>query len=405
MRPLFKRVVLSALLCQAVLLASSTAVGLLRTRHRRQATFAHDGPRTASVGADRITIYDYGEDVYTDMLAAIRSARQEVHFETFIWKNDHVGEAFKRALIEAADRGVEVCVIYDGFANLVVPDRFKEFPPRLHSLEYPAFSPGWRFYDPRRYGRDHHKILCVDQHVGFVGGYNVGALYARHWRDTHVRIDGPSSWHLRRAFVESWNGNRSTEQPSLQQTGSPDWDSRIRVYRNAPRERRFPIRDMYLQAINRARRHIRLSHAYFVPDRQIMDALLQAADRGVDVRVLVPRKSNHPVMDWLAHRFFTELLRHGARVLLYEEAMIHTKSATVDGQWSTIGTANIDRMSLMGNYEINVEFFDATLARHMEETFETDSRQATELTLDDWQHRSPFAKLLEASSAPLRPLL
>ena len=132
-----------------------------------------------------MTTYTFGQDLYDDMLAAIEGAQRQVLFETYIWKGDAVGERFKEALIEAADRGVEVYCIYDGFANLVVSPRFKRFPPNMKVLRYPVYAAGWRFFDLRRYGRDHRKILVVDDKVGFVGGYNIGSAYATEWRDTH----------------------------------------------------------------------------------------------------------------------------------------------------------------------------------------------------------------------------
>lgn len=405
MRVLLKFLVVPVLLVEALVLLGSGVTGVLRSKRRRTASFPHHPPQSTVIGADAVTVYNYGDDLYDEMLSEIRGAQRRIYFETFIWKDDAVGQAFKDALVAAGRRGVDVFVMYDGFGNLVVPRKFKTFPDCIETIEYPAYAPGWKVYDPRRYGRDHHKILCVDDRVGFLGGYNIGSLYAKHWRDMHVRIEGPSSWHLRQAFELSWNRSRTSDQPSLDQPGSPTWESRIRVHRNAPREREFPIRDMYLQAINRATSHIRLSHAYFVPDRAIFSALLRAVDRGVDVRLLVPQKSNHPVMDWLSQRYFDDLLDAGGRVFLFQDAMIHTKSATIDGHWATIGTANIDRMSLAGNYEVNAEFFDPVVARHLEDAFRTDCTQATEPTLEQWRRRSPARKLLAASVAPLRPLL
>src|SRR5205085_7028248 len=165
-------------------------------------------PRTVGVGQGEVTTYTFGNDLYDDMLAAIEGAERQVLFETYIWKADEVGQRFKDALVAAADRGVEVYCIYDAFANLVVSPGFKRFPDNMKVLRYPVYAAGWRFFDLRRYGRDHRKILVVDDTVGFVGGYNIGTAYATEWRDTHVRISGPGVWDLKRAFADFWNLNR-----------------------------------------------------------------------------------------------------------------------------------------------------------------------------------------------------
>jgi cardiolipin synthase A/B len=162
-----------------------------RRRGKKPKPFPTTPPTTVSVGEGTITTYTFGQDLYADMLAAIEGAQRQVLFETYIWKGDAVGEQFKAALAAAADRGVEVYCIYDGFANLVVSPRFKRFPPNLKVLKYPAYSAGWRFFDLRRYGRDHRKILVVDDKEAYVGGYNIGSAYETEWRDTHVRITGP----------------------------------------------------------------------------------------------------------------------------------------------------------------------------------------------------------------------
>ena len=386
--------------------AGLMAVDKVRRRHYPlDAPFPTASPATTDHGETSTTVYTYGTDLYTDMLEAIRKASDHIYFETYIWKGDGVGAEFKQALIEAAERGVDVYVIYDGFANLVVPRTFFEFPPGIHVLRFPAFRPGILLLNVRNSGRDHRKILVVDDEVAFVGGYNIGTLYATHWRDTHVRITGPSAWELRNAFVDFWNRWRSPDLPVLQDVGSPRWLPSLRAARNAPSQLVFPIRGLYLDAIDRACTHILITQAYFIPDRDILKALLNASQRGVDVRVLVPERSNHVVADWLARGHYATLLRGGVRIFLYMGAMIHAKTATIDGHWSTVGTANIDRLSLTGNYEINLEIVDPGVAAHLEDTFRMDLRNSREVTLDDWDGRPALNKVGERVLSPLRPLL
>jgi len=167
----------------------------------------------------------------------------------------------------------------------------------------------------------------------------------------------------------------------------------------------FPIRAMYLEAIDRANERIYLTHAYFIPDRAMRAGLIEAVRRGVDVQILLPEDSNHVTADWLARRHFWDLLEAGVRIFRYRHIMIHSKTATIDGVWSTVGTANIDRYSLLGNYETNVEVYSEPLAAQMERMFELDKTNASEITLEEWENRPLPAKVVERILASLSPLV
>ncbi len=404
-----RRALLTVFGVQLALAIGLTLVDSYRRRGKKPKPFPTTPPRTVQIGGGTVTTYTFGTDLYDDMLAAIEGARRQILFETYIWKGDEVGERFKAALAAAADRGVEVYVIYDGFANLVVSPRFKRFPANMKVLRYPVYTAGFRFLDLGRYGRDHRKILVVDDAIGFVGGYNIGAPYETEWRDTHMRITGPGVWDLKRAFADFWNLNRRkrlghSERPLLLETAST-WEPKIRFHRNIPRLWMFPIRSMYLEAINRASHNVWMTHAYFIPDQDFVDAMKAAAGRGVDVRLLVPHKSNHIVADWISRGYFSQLLASGVRIFRFRDAMVHAKTSTVDGTWSTIGTANVDRLSLQGNYEINVEVIDEALAKALEEIYAVDESNSLELTSSEWEARDLHRKFTEFVLAPLRPLL
>ncbi|MFL6045183.1 MAG: phospholipase D-like domain-containing protein [Propionibacteriaceae bacterium] len=390
------------LVVQGATLAALFIVDHRRKKLRKPATFPRLPPRSVTVGGSEVTVYTYGEDLYRDMLNAISQAKSRIFFESFIWKGDAVGQAFKDALIDAANRGVKVYVVFDEFANLVVPRSFFIFPKNISVRRHPLIVSGFRF--PRNTGRDHRKLLVVDDVVGFVGGYNIGSLYATDWRDTHARLTGDIVWDVQNAFIDFWNlwARRRAALPDI---GSATWQPDIRIHRNMPRNMVYPIRGMYLDAIDRASHHIYLTHAYFIPDTDILSALVRAARRGVDVRIIIPAASNHIVADWLSRGFYSHLLRNGVRLLLYQGAMVHAKTATIDGQWSTIGTANIDRLSLLGNYELNMEAFNRDVAKQMEEIFAIDCTNTVELTLGDWQRRHAMVKFSETVLTPLRPLL
>ena len=404
-----RRTLIALLGLQVGLAIGLSLVDSYRRRGKRPKPFPVTPPQRVEVGDGELTTYTFGQDLYDDMLAAIEGARKQILFETYIWKGDEVGERFKTALTAAADRGVDVHCIYDGFANLVVAPAFKRFRPPLRVLRYPVWTAGVRFWKLRGYGRDHRKLLVVDDEVGFLGGYNIGSAYATEWRDTHVRITGPGVWDLKRAFADFWNLNRRrviqrSARPLLLETAST-WEPAIRIHRNVPRLWHFPIRAMYLEAIHRSSTNIWMTQAYFLPDQDFVDSLVAAAQRGVDVRILLPLKSNHIVADWISRGYYGQLLAAGVRVLRYRDAMVHAKTATIDGSWSTVGTANIDRLSLQGNYEINLEVIDAGFAQAMERIFTTDQGNCLELTLSEWEARDLHRKFTESFLAPLRPLL
>ncbi|MCZ4499504.1 MAG: phospholipase, partial [Marmoricola sp.] len=334
--PVLRRTLLTIFGIQLVLAVSLTLVDSWRRRGKKPQPFTTLPPQDVQIGSGTVTTYTNGVDLYDDMLAAIDGARHQILFETYIWKGDETGERFKQALTAAAERGVEVYAIYDAFANIVVDPRFKAFSKVLRVLRYPVYNAGWRFFDIRRYGRDHRKVLVVDDGVAFVGGFNIGAPYATEWRDTHCRITGPAVWDLKRSFADFWNEHRSGRRPLLLDAGDPEWEPRIRLHRNLPQQWMFPIRSMYLEAINRARRNIWMTHAYFIPDENFVEALVAAARRGVDVRILLPRTSNHVVADWISRGYFGQLLGAGVRIFRFTGAMVHAKTATVDGSWATI---------------------------------------------------------------------
>lgn len=405
-RQVLRRFVFGFLMVQVAAVASLMTATKVRKMLRGKGTrpLPRVEPRTFSVGeSNEANVYVSGAPLYEDMLAAIEQAHQRVLFESYIVKDDEMGRRFKRALNEAAARGVEVYVIYDGFANLVVKPSFFRFAPSVQVMRYPVLASGLRFWNPRNYGRDHRKILVVDDDIAFVGGYNVGQLYEDEWRDTHLALSGTAVWDLENAFVDFWNVHRPKER--IEQVTRPTWDPEIRAHRNVPRQLIFPIRGMYLEAIDRAQKTIELTTAYFIPDADILDALIDASRREVQVRILLPRVSNHVIADFLARGYFNRLLDAGVEIWRYSDHMVHAKTATIDGEWSTIGTANIDRLSLTGNYEINIEIIDEGFARGMRAVFADDAAKAELLTAEAWHRRATVGRLYEWVLKPLKPLL
>ncbi|MGZ3609798.1 MAG: phospholipase D-like domain-containing protein [Ktedonobacteraceae bacterium] len=402
-----KRVLLEilgfAITLQTVVVLVLEIISLIRRQNRHNETFPHLSPEEVVIGENTVQIYAYGHDLYDSMLSAIDTAQKSIYLETYIWKDDQIGQEFKHKLICKANQGVEVYVIFDSFANTVVPGEFKVFPTNIHVLKYQSFNKPWYIFDPRRYALDHRKILVVDDSIGFIGGFNLGSLYETSWRDTHLRMNGPATAHLAQSFIDFWN-QHTPDQDHISQHNPRSFDPLINLRGTSALRLTFPIRDMYIEAIDKAEHSILLTNAYFVPDRVLLGALKAAAKRGVNVEILVPWISNHVVVDWLTRGHFSECLKAGIRVFGYHN-MLHAKTCTIDGEWSTIGTANLDRLSSVGNYEINVEVYSKKLAHQMEELFKCDKSNSFELTLEQWLKRPWYANLSEKILSPLRALL
>ena len=408
MRRVGFRIFLGLTALQAVIVGVLVALAEFRKRRRvpREGFAWEDQPEISlEAGEDRLKIYAYGVNLYQAMLEEIEAAEGEIFVGTFIWKGDEVGRRFVDALARKAGEGVEVYVVFDGLANVFVPPSFKRFPEKIHRLHFRPLSGPAKILNPRNVFRFHRHVMSIDGKVAFLGGYNIGSLYAAGWRDTHVRVRGDAAREVDNAFVDFWNAHRTGELPRIVPNKERDWNPAVRVRRNDPYMRIFPIREMYIEAIDRANSHVYLTHAYFVPDRAMKAHLIDAKKRGVDVQLLVPEQSNHITVDWLARRHFHDLLKAGVRIFLYRHIMIHSKTATVDGIWSTIGSANIDRLSMLGNYELNIEVYSRTLAAQMERMFALDKTNAKELNLEEWERRPLPAKLVERVLASLSPLV
>src|SRR5213080_3731698 len=370
------KAILGLLTLQILTAAVLLVIAALGKRRKHEVSFPHDPFEEVQVGENVLRLYAYGRDLYDAMLEAIDAAQD-----------------------------VAVYVIFDRFGNLVVPRAFKSsFAPPIHVLGYSAIRHPWHLLDPRRYALDHRKLLIVDGTTSFIGGYNIGSTYATEWRDTHLGLRGPVAAELAMSFIAFWNRFCPAHE-RITHRYHRSVDSRIVAGQNEAMRLSFPIRDLYIAAIDQAEQFIFLTTAYFVPDRMLLEALQAAARRGVDVRVLIPWVSNHVLADWVAHSYFTDCLQGGVLIFGYRYTMLHAKTCTIDGQWSTVGTCNLDRLSLVGNYEINVAVYSAAFARQMSALFAEDTAERFELTMEQWKSRPWFNKVSERILAPLRFLM
>ena len=360
------------------------------------------------IPGNKVTLLFDGPATMREMMAAAREAKTSINLETYIFDQDPIGLQFAELLMEKRRQGVVVNIIADGVGTLATP---KEFFERLRAagVNVLIFNPVNPLQRPGNWqlnNRDHRKIMVVDGKVGFTGGINISETYANSslfrsrkkpasinkdevgWRDTHIRIEGPAVAALQYAFVDNWVHQDAGELPQVDYFPrlAPVGDKVLRVLATSP-DRDSEIYKSMMVAMNEAKQSIHITSAYFVPDQQIVDSLVGAAKRGVDVKLVLPGVSDHDLIKYAGQAFYDQLLEGGVKIFQLQVAVLHAKTAVIDGIWSTIGSANIDRRSFIHNYELNVVVLDPAFGRDMEAAFNEDLRSSKQVTLAQWRDR------------------
>lgn len=348
------------------------------------------------VGADSVRLLRDGAQAFPAMLDAIASAQREALLEMYWIGDDAVGTRFRDALAERARDGVRVCVIYDAVGSMgVTPAWWRPlFAAGGRAVEYHSISPlDPRFRLERVELRDHRKMLVVDGTMGFTGGINLANPWlaapdgGAGWRDDVIQARGDAAEELRSLFYRTWR-KLTRESPPLdvrplsRRRKRPVWvlASQWRTRRSIHRE--------YCVRIARARDRVDVANSYFVPDRRVRAALFAAVRRGARVRVLVPAKSDVPVVQFAVEALFDTLLRHGVEIFTLPGTMLHAKTAIIDDVFTTIGSYNLDERSWRKNLEVNLAVEDAAFARYVRGWFERDLEIATRVDLASWRDRA-----------------
>ncbi len=372
---------------------------------------ARRGPDTA-VGGNLVRLLHDGAEAFPAMLADIAAARSEVLLEMYWFGSDATGRRFADALAACARRGVRVCILYDAVGSLEADDAMFE-DLEAAGCEVHQYNPiaPWR----RRFRlglvnhRDHRKILVVDGQVGYTGGVNLADPWAPEaqggagFRDTMIRVDGPASSDLRAVFMTTWVKLAGPERPAgaarvpaaAHVAGSPDETCGVTILANQYLGERRAIRREYLRRIHFAKRSVFIANSYFLPDGTIRKTLFAAAARGVDVRVLVPGRSDVPAVYLAARRLYEELIAGGVKLYEWHETVLHAKTAVVDGAWSTIGTSNLDYRSGRFNLEVTAAVEDDGFGAAMQRRFEDDLERAVPLDLRTFRFRPLSERIAE----------
>ncbi len=356
-----------------------------------------------------------GPATYEAMFTAIESAKQHINFETYIFDDDEVGRRFIDLLINKQRSGVQVNLIYDSVGALNTPPAF--FQPLkecgAHVLEFNPINPlltrkGWQVNR-----RDHRKLLIVDDKVAFVGGINISSVYSSSsfgrlkvpqkklpWRDTHVRIVGPVVSEFQKLFLSTWREQQGEPLADSDYFSEPvkSGGEVVRAIGSSPEQPYSQIFVTLLSAINSAETQVSLTNAYFVPDIQLLSALKEAVQRGVDVRLLLPENSDSTLVFYASHSYYNELLRAHIKIYERHDALLHAKTAVIDGVWSTIGSTNLDWRSFLNNQEINAVILGQDFGTQMQDLFEKDLASSKEITLETWKKRSMGARIKEKAA-------
>jgi len=363
---------------------------------------------------NKVALLQDGAATYAAMFAAIRNARDHINLESYIIEDDEIGRQFADLLLEQQGRGVQINVIYDSVGGLNTP---KAFYKRLTDggiavLEFNPINPLKAKKQWLVNNRDHRKLLVVDGRTAFIGGINISSVYSSGsvvrgtgkaagntvaWRDTHVQIEGPVVGELQKLFMGTWEKQHGKPLapkeyfPALKAQGNEI----VRAIGSTPDDPYSLIYLTLISAIGNAEKQVYLTNAYFVPDPQLLKSLGDAAARGVDVKLILPSHSDSAVVFHAGRSHYSTLLKAGVKI--YERAgpLLHSKTAVIDGVWSTVGSTNLDWRSFLDNDEINAVILGRDFAQKMQVMFATDLAGSKAIDLESWERRPLSLRLKE----------
>ena len=361
---------------------------------------------------NKVTLIANGQAAYAAMFKAIQNAKDHINLETFIIEDDEVGRKFADLLLQKQSEGVQVNLIYDSIGSYSTPATFFK---RLRDggikvVEFNPLNPfkaheHWLLPHP-----DHRKILVIDGKVVITVGINISSVYSSRlsgrkqvegtplpWRDTDVQIEGPAVAEFQKFFFDTWQkqkGPELTEKnyfPKQEEVGN----ALVRVVGSTLGENNRITFIVYASAITFAEHSVHLTNAYFVPDDQMLDAFTDAAKRGVDVKIIVPAKTDSNIALHAQRYNYSELLKSGVNIYERRNALLHAKTAVIDGVWSTVGSTNMDYWSLLSDDEVNAVILSHEFAVQMEKMFAGDLAESDQIQWEEWKKRPLLPRIEE----------
>lgn len=372
-------------------------------RHVAVVESVTDNPLTKG---NKVALLADGSDTYAAMFKEMQKAKDHINLETYIIEDDEIGHRFVDLLLQKQGEGVQVNLLYDSVGSMNTPDSFFQ---RLRDggVQVAEFNP----INPLKGGekwaltlthRDHRKILIIDGRVAIIGGINISKVYSSnpfkrqtneqtpiHWRDTDLQIEGPAVAELQKLFLDSWV--KQSESPLIARKYFPalkeEGNSLVRVVGSTPGEtNRIPF-IVYVSAFIFAQNSIYVTNSYFVPDAQIITALTAAAERGVDVKLILPGITDAKLALYAQRHHYSTLLKSGVQIYEHDTSLLHAKTAVVDRVWSTVGSTNMDHLSMLHNDEVNAFIVSREFAAEMEKMFVQDLADSRQILLEEWRKR------------------
>src|SRR3989339_1110997 len=359
---------------------------------------------------NKVTLLADGQATYAAMFKALNNAKDHINLESYIIEDDETGQKFADLLLQKQTEGVQVNLIYDSMGSMNPPASFFQ---RLRDggIQIVGFNPINPLKAREPWGlthRDHRKILIADGKVAIIGGINISEVYSSsplkrkqnektpvRWRDTDIQIEGPAVAEFQKLFLDTWlkqKGPKLPERnyfPALKEGGN----ALVRVVGSTPGEtNRIPF-IMYVSAITFAEHSIHMTNSYFIPDDQIVKALTDAAERGVDVKIILPGISDSQFVLYAQRYYYSGLLKSGVKLYEHSTSLLHAKTAVIDKVWSTVGSTNMDFLSLLNNDEVNAVILSNEFAVEMEKMFVSDLADSRQIQLDEWEKRPLFQRL------------
>ena len=365
---------------------------------------------------NQIGIFTDGKEKFQALYQEIMEAKEYIHIQYYIIRDDELWQHLEKALIQKAEEGVEVRILYDSMGCRTMK---RQAWKRLTQagIQVGEFFPAvLRRLQLRINYRNHRKIVVIDGRTAFVGGFNVGREYLGmdkkfgYWRDTHLKIQGSSVLALHIRFILDWN--YATKQNLFlqdryfkDQKNKPAGKDPVQIISSGPDSKEQNIRNTYLKMVAKARKNIYIQTPYFIPDESVLDAIKIAAMSGVDVRLMIPCKPDHPFVYWATYSYVGDLLEAGAKCYTYDNGFLHAKGMTVDGIVSCYGTANMDIRSFKLNFEVNAVIYSVKTTEELDRRFLEDLKNCTQITPYLYGQRSYLVRVKEQFSRLFSPLL
>lgn len=365
-------------------------------------------------GQSKIDIFTSGKDTFDAIFADIESAKEHIHVEFYIVEPDEIGFRFRDLLIKKAKEGVRVRFIYDYLGGFGLKKKFLQ-PLKAAGIFVHAFMPAIPYISLSKVNyRNHRKIVVVDGRVGYTGGMNVADRYVKGnklglWRDTQVRFEGAAVHGLQNAFLIDWFFVSQKLISDLKYYPKPkvfsEWQNLVQIVSSGPDTDFENVMQGIISMLNSAQKYIYIHTPYFLPTESILSALQIASLSGVDVKLMLPEKSDTHLAQMATKSYLLQILESGVRVFFYKKAFLHSKAIVADDLVSTVGSSNMDFRSYEQNFELNAFIYDEKTAKTLRESFENDLKQCKEITLTGWKRRKKKERLKDSIARLFSPLL